>query len=187
MKRLLLLLIIISTVSSCAKKEDETKSESGNTSSTDNSSSINCENYVFDNSSVTDNTTSSNLNNKVQNRPTIPVFYPWSGSGKGIYNTCGASNNVWFDCDNETTPYSLIWTNKGRSSGVESLDISINDDQKKLMKEDNDTLYLISEEWHYYTPKYSSLSQCSKFYLDEVFKEHEGSEYDHNLMININL
>ena len=24
-----------------------------------------------------------------------------------------------------------------------------------------------------------------KFYLNEVFKEHEGAEYDHNLMINI--
>ena len=186
MKKLLLSLIIISAITSCAKKEDEIKSESSNSTSTDNSSSINCENYVFDNSSITDNTSLSNLDTKVQNRPTVPVFYPWSGSGQGIYNTCGESNNVWFDCDNETTPYSLIWTNKGRSSEVESADnISINDDQKKLMKEDNNTLYLISEQWHYYNPKYDKLSQCSKFYLNEVFKEHEGTEYDHNLMINI--
>ena len=29
------------------------------------------------------------------------------------------------------------------------------------MKEDNNTLYLISEQWHYYNPKYDKLSQCS--------------------------
>ena len=74
MKKLLLSLIIISAITSCAKKEDEIKSESSTATPTDNSSSINCENYVFDNSSITDNTTSSNLDNKVQNRPTVPVF-----------------------------------------------------------------------------------------------------------------
>ena len=66
MKKLLLSLIIISAITSCAKKEDEIKSESSTATPTDNSSSINCENYVFDNSSITDNTTSSNLDTKVQ-------------------------------------------------------------------------------------------------------------------------
>ena len=49
MKKLLLSLIIISAITSCAKKEDEIKSESSTATPTDNSSSINCENYVFDN------------------------------------------------------------------------------------------------------------------------------------------
>ena len=146
-----------------------------------------CDNYQEETSSISSNSISLyTVTQKVQNRPTIPVFYPWSGTGTGIYGTCGdGNNNVWFDCDNETTPYSLLWTSKGRPSNVETLNININDDQKKLMTEDNNTLYLISDQWHYYSSVWSSLSTCSKFYLNEVFKEHEGSEYDRNYMINI--
>ena len=126
-----------------------------------------CDNYQEETSSISSNSISLyTVTQKVQNRPTIPVFYPWSGTGTGIYGTCGdGNNNVWFDCDNETTPYSLLWTSKGRPSNVETLNININDDQKKLMTEDNNTLYLISDQWHYYSSKWSSLSKCSKFYL----------------------
>ena len=53
------------------------------------------------------------------------------------------------------------------------------------MTNDNNTLYLISDQWHYYSSKWSSLSKCSKFFLNEVFKEHENSEYDRNFMINV--
>ena len=148
--------------------------------------SYSCSAYTENTTDIVDNTTNQNtVINKVNNRPSIPVFYPWSGTGSGIYGTCGASDNVWFDCDNDTTPYSLLWTSKGRVNDVESLSITINDDQKELMTNDNNTLYLISDQWHYYSSKWSSLSKCSKFYLNEVFKEHENSEYDRNFMINV--
>ncbi len=171
----IIFILILPFIQACNKKE-----EVGGAANS-------CDNYQEDTSSISSNSISLyTVTQKVQNRPTIPVFYPWSGTGTGIYGTCGdGNNNVWFDCDNETTPYSLLWTSKGRPSNVETLNININDDQKKLMTEDNNTLYLISDQWHYYSSVWSSLSTCSKFYLNEVFKEHEGSEYDRNYMINI--
>lgn len=180
MKYLIFIFILI-IINSCDSSYTSNDSEMNNSIN-----SYSCSAYSEDNSQVLDNTTNSDtVINKVNKRPSIPVFYPWSGTGSGIYGTCGASDNVWFDCDNDTTPYSLLWTSKGRVNDVESLSITINDDQKELMTNDNNTLYLISDQWHYYSSKWSSLSKCSKFYLNEVFKEHENSEYDRNFMINV--
>ena len=127
--RILIFIFLQVTVISCDSSYTANDSEMNSSIN-----SYSCSAYTEDTTDIVDNTTNQNtVINKVNNRPTIPVFYPWSGTGSGIYGTCGASDNVWFDCDNDTTPYSLLWTSKGRVNDVESLSITINDDQKELI------------------------------------------------------
>ncbi len=120
--------------------------------------------------------TTYTISQKIGNRPTVPVFYPWSGPCR--------TDILWFDCDTTETPYSLVWTSQGWVTDLESFETDISKEQKERMEEDYNTLYLISDEWHYYYPRYRSLSKDSKFYLNEEFKYHQNSEYGHTLVIN---
>ena len=81
----ILLILIIPFLQACNKKE-----EIGGAANS-------CDNYQEEKSSISSNSISLyTVTQKVQNRPTIPVFYPWSGTGTGIYGTCGdGNNNVW--------------------------------------------------------------------------------------------
>ncbi len=82
------------------------------------------------------------IQEKVNNKPTVPVFYPWSGN-------CGQSPWFDFDCDSAETPYSLIWISSGIARDIESTQPEVSPAQTIHMRSDQDTLYLISEEWHY--------------------------------------
>lgn len=117
------------------------------------------------------------IGEKVGNRPTIPVFYPWSGD-------CEDISVFAFDCDTQDTPYSLVWIGDGVSREIDSTQPNVPVAQKVLMQSDEDTLYLISEEWHYWYPGWRTLSTESPFYLDEVYQPHVGSEYGYTLMIH---
>jgi len=120
------------------------------------------------------------LGEKVDNRPTIPVFYPWSGSGEGI--NCG--QQFWFDCDTGDTPYSLVWISTGTARDIESTQPEVPPTQAIHMQSEDNTIYLISEEWHYWNLSWRTLSSDSKFYLDEVYGFHENSEYGATKVIN---
>ena len=120
--------------------------------------------------------TTYTISQKIGNRSTVPVFYPWSGPCR--------TDILWFDCDTTETPYSLVWTSQGWVTDLESFETDISKEQKERMEEDYNTLYLISDEWHYYYPRYRSLSKDSKFHLNEEFKYHQNSEYGHTLVIN---
>ncbi len=117
------------------------------------------------------------IQEKVDNRRSIPVFYPWSGN-------CGHLAEFDFDCDTEETPYGLVWIGTGLAEDLESTQPAVSAPQKARMQSDGDTLYLISEEWHYWYPGWRTLSPDSPFYLDEVYQFHIGSEYGRTLMIN---
>lgn len=117
------------------------------------------------------------IQEKVDNRRTIPVFYPWSSN-------CEHLSEFYFDCDTEETPYGLVWIGAGLAQDLESTQPAVSAAQKALMQSDGDTLYLISEQWHYWYPGWRTLSPDSPFYLDEVYQPHIGSEYDQTLMIN---
>ena len=112
---------------------------------------------------------------KLANSPTIPVFYPWPDN---------CSGDLWFDCDQPETPYSLIWTSSGIVPEIDSLETAVEPEQKQMMRSDPDTIYLINEEWHYWNLNWRSLAPDSKFYLDEFFQFHIGSEYGATRMIN---
>ena len=76
MRYLIFLLIQISLIS-CDSSYTSNDSEMNNSIK-----SYSCSDYSEDNSQIVDNTTNSNnVTNKVNNRPSIPVFYPWSGTG----------------------------------------------------------------------------------------------------------
>lgn len=120
------------------------------------------------------------IDEKVENRPTIPVFYPWSGTGQDI--DCGQT--FYFDCDTGEHPYSLVWIAEGLARDLESTQPNVNDALSVHMLSDENTLYLISEEWHYWNPAWRTLATDSKFYLNEVFGYHVDSEYGHTLVIN---
>ncbi len=117
------------------------------------------------------------IHEKVDIRRTIPVFYPWS-------NDCGHLSDFDFDCDTEDTPYGLVWIGTGLAQDLESTQPAVSAAQKVLMQSDSDTLYLISEQWHYWYPGWRTLSPDSPFYLDEVYQPHIGSEYAQTLVIN---
>ena len=121
--------------------------------------------------------TTYSIREKVENRRSIPVFYPWSSN-------CGHFAEFDFDCDREEAPYGLVWTGAGVSRDLESSQPNVIVPQTTLMQSDGDTLYLISDEWHYWYPGWRTLSSDSPFYLDEVYQFHVGSEYGHTLMIN---
>jgi hypothetical protein len=112
---------------------------------------------------------------KLAPHPIIPVFYPWPDN---------CSGDLWFDCDQSETPYSLFWTSSGIVPEIDSLETVVEPKQKQLMGSDPDTIYLINEEWHYWNLNWRSLEPYSKFYLDEIFQFHVGSEYDATRMIN---
>ncbi len=120
------------------------------------------------------------LSEKIDNKPTVPVFYPWSGSGVGI--NCGQS--LWFDCDTDDTPYSLIWISSGIAEDIESTLPKVPQTQSIHMRSDGNTIYIISEEWHYWNLGWRTLSSDSRFYLDEVFEFHVNSEYGDTKVIN---
>ena len=65
------------------------------------------------------------LREKIDNRPTVPVFYPWSGSGEGI--NCGQP--LRFDFDIDDTPYSLIWTSSGTVKDIEAIQPEVSREQ----------------------------------------------------------
>lgn len=118
---------------------------------------------------------SFSLAEKIANRPTVPVFYPWSSN-------CGQP--LWFDCDLPETPYSLIWTSAGIVPNIASTRTEVSREQQELMRSDPDTLYLINEEWHYWNLAWRTLSPDSEFYLDEIFGFHIDSEYGETRVIN---
>ena len=118
---------------------------------------------------------SLSLAEKIGNRPTIPVFYPWSSN-------CG--QHLWFDCDLPETPYSLIWTSAGIVPDIASTHTEVSREQQELMRSDSDTLYLINEEWHYWNLAWRTLSPDSQFYLDEIFGFHTESEYGETRVLN---
>ena len=110
------------------------------------------------------------------------VFYPWSGSSGA---DCSESEWFEFDCDKNDTPYSLIWTNSDEAQNIESTQHNVTQAQGSLMRSDSDTLYLFSAVWNYWYPDtWRILSPDSKFYLDEVFQFHVGSEFGHTLVFN---
>jgi len=115
------------------------------------------------------------LAEKIANRPTIPVFYPWSSN-------CGQS--LWFDCDLLETPYSLIWTSAGIVPDIASTRTEVSREQQEMMRSDPDTLFLINEEWHYWNLAWRTLSPDSDFFLDEIFGSHVDSEYGETRVIN---
>lgn len=121
---------------------------------------------------------------KIENRQSIPVFYPWSEEmhGKGGMTACNP--NIWSDCDTSTTPYSLVWAGNGSARNIENTQNTVSSELESRMKNDPNTLHLISEEWHYYYPKWRDLAATSKFYTGVNFEPHNGSEYNQTLMIN---
>ncbi len=122
------------------------------------------------------------INEKVENRPSIPVFFPWPESFED--RTCGQSSGFYFDCDSPETPYSLVWIASGRTKEVDSTAPQLSPAQRILMQSDKNTLYLVSDEWHYWNTGWEVLSPDSKFYLSEIYEYHEGSEYGRTLMIH---
>ncbi len=123
------------------------------------------------------------ISKKIANRPTIPVFYPWPWQNPdGIW--CGETAQYGFDCDTEDTPYSLVWISDGIPQDIESTQPRVPPPQTAFMRSDEDTLYLISEEWHYWNLGWRTLSPDSKFYLDEIFGAHVNSEYGDTKVIN---
>jgi len=118
------------------------------------------------------------IDEKLANRPTIPVFFPWPEWN----NYCGRLMN--FDCDTVSTPYSIVWTQAGVSRNLESTQAEVSQAQTLLMRSDRDTLYLVSEEWLYYTPPWRSFPDGSIFYLDEAFSPAANTEYAGLQLIN---
>lgn len=116
--------------------------------------------------------THKTIETKVKNRRTVPVFYPW-----------GQAFSAWRS-DTPERPYGLLWTGEGLPRDLESTIPELGPRERYRMVGDTDTLYLISLEWHYWSPTWQTLSKDSKFYLDEVFQYHVGSEYAHTLVIN---
>jgi hypothetical protein len=114
---------------------------------------------------------------KIQNRPTLPVFYPWSGN-------CEGDSGFYFDCDTPETRYSLVWIASGIAQDIESTQPEVSKTQTRFMQTDPDTLYLISEEWHYYNLSWRTLAEDSVFYLDETYQFHVNSEYGATKVIN---
>jgi hypothetical protein len=112
------------------------------------------------------------IKTKVESRPTIPVFYAWCGSTRVS------------DCDTTDSPYSLIWTTAALARDLESAQPHLPPKESYRMQEDHDTLYVICPQWHYWFPAARTLSPDSKFYLNEAFKFHIGSEYPDTLVIN---
>jgi hypothetical protein len=119
------------------------------------------------------------IGDKIDNKPTVPIFYPWSGSGEGI--DCGQA--LWFDCDNSETPYSLIWTTQGTVPNLESTQVDLIDGQYARMVSDKDTLYIVSEQWRFQAEGYI-LPTSSKFYLGEYITEFSNTENDNTFMLN---
>lgn len=120
---------------------------------------------------------------KIENRQSIPVFFPWSG-GNNNAGMAACNPNIWSDCDTSITPYSLVWNGNGTARNIESTHNNVSSELEIRMKSDPNTLHLISEEWHYYYPKWRDLNTASKFYTGVNFVPHNGSEYDQALMIN---
>ncbi len=109
------------------------------------------------------NVTRNTIKAKVENRPTISVFYAWTNPKK-IY-----------EYDTAETPYSLLWTTKGLAHDVESVRPDIAPIESYNMQEDHNSLYNINLQWNYWFPRVWTLSADLKFYLNEVFKFHLDS------------
>lgn len=116
--------------------------------------------------------TRESIGAKLKNRHTVPVFYPWARAFGGERS------------DTPSTPYGLLWTGEGISRDLESAVPEIGPSDRFRMNTDPDTLYLMSLDWHYWAPGWRTLSKDSKFYLDEIYEFHVGSEYAETLMIN---
>ncbi|MGI5174075.1 hypothetical protein H0R92_10830 [Treponema sp. OMZ 840] len=112
------------------------------------------------------------ITKKVQNRPSLAIFSPWTGV------------NPIDECDCKETPYSLIWTSRGTSADIESPHAVLSAEEKYRMYSDTDTLYVISAQWNAWMPSENTLSKYSPFFLDESFKPHNRSEYPETLMLN---
>lgn len=129
------------------------------------------------------------VSEKIENRPTVPVFFPWSGSQspEAGMPECNQAEYMWFDCDTETNPYSLVWHNEGHAKDIEDTGNTAQQVVIDRMKGDPDTLYLIAEEWHYYYPEFRTLDETSVHYSGVEFEPHNGSEYGQTLLINFDL
>ncbi|UTC74206.1 hypothetical protein E4O03_08100 [Treponema sp. OMZ 792] len=112
------------------------------------------------------------IKTKIENKPTIPIFNAW-----GTKETIG-------DCDTEQNPYSLIWTSIGISKEIESTETDLSSNESYRMQKDKNTIYLISPQWNCWYPDYNVLPKTSPFYLDEIFKPHENSEYPKTFVLN---
>lgn len=73
------------------------------------------------------------MDEKLGNRPTIPVFYPWSSA-------CGEVSEFDFDCDTPDTPNSLVWIGDGVLKDIESTVPVVPAAQRIRMQSDHDTL-----------------------------------------------
>lgn len=123
------------------------------------------------------------LSEKIDNRPTIPVFYPWASlSPSGVW--CGETGKFNFDCDTDDSPYSLVWTETGAAREIKSTKPIVPTAQSNHMRLDEDTLFLVEEKWHYWSEEESYLSPNSKFYLDELFEFHVMRGITDTRMIN---
>lgn len=126
---------------------------------------------------------------KIENRPTVPVFFPWpdTRAQEAGMPECNQAEDLWFDCDTENTPYSLVWHSEGIAKDMEDTGNTASQAVIDQMKTDPDTLYLISEDWHYYYPEHRNLDENSVHYSGVVFEPHKGSEYGQTLLINFDL
>ena len=113
---------------------------------------------------------SFSIEQKIANKPTIPVFFPWM--------------NLWETDETELNPYSLIWHTRGLTENLDLTTASVDPEISQRMTNDSDTVFLISEPWHYYDPKWLNLSEMSPFYTGNTFQHHVETEYPEALMIN---
>lgn len=118
------------------------------------------------------NVTQKSINEKIENRQTIPIFNAW-GTKEKVY-----------DCDTEQTPYGLVWTSIGIPKEIESTKAELSSNESYKMQKDKNTIYLISPQWSCWYPEKDILPKTSIFYLDEIFKPHENSEYPKTLVLN---
>ena len=118
------------------------------------------------------NVNRNTITQKIANKTCVPAFFPWITYKKSGYY------------DTEKNPYALVWTRNGLARDIESARAEISDLESYRMQKDMNTLYLITPDWHIWTPIREELSRRSQFYLNETFKTNRDCEYPVSFMIN---
>ena len=113
---------------------------------------------------------SLSIEQKIANKPSIPVFSPWM--------------NLQETDQTEPNPYSLIQHTRGLTENLDLTTASVDLDISQRMINNRDTVFLISEQWDYYYPKWYGLPKTSPFYTGDTFRHHVGTEYPKTLMID---